>query len=105
VRQTVDDGDRLAAAAFLLHPQLRDDALRNRRGRRGLTALAVALRPAAAWTDAADARGIHEPAAIGHDGQCSAATLVGASPVHSHRSAPIGSIRVARRAGTYEAAT
>ena len=56
VRQVVDDGDGLAAATFLLHPQFGDDAVRHCFvGRALAAALAVFLGPAAAGADAPEA--------------------------------------------------
>ena len=62
LRQSVDNGDGLAPASFLFHPQLRDDARRDRivgccvPG----AALAVPLRPAADGTLAGGCSGVHE---------------------------------------------
>ena len=68
-REIVDNGDGLAAAPLLLHPQLGDDAIGDDvGGDAAAAALAVALRPAAAGADAPDAGRVDEPAlpAIGH---------------------------------------
>src|SRR6185503_18302127 len=61
LRQPVDHGHRLATAAFLFHPHLRDDARRDRRvGRVACAALAISLRPATSWTLAGGFSGVHE---------------------------------------------
>jgi len=63
VGQPVDHGNRLAAAALFLHPQLGDDAIGNGflPGRQRLAALAVADRPATLRADTAAVSGVNEP--------------------------------------------
>ena len=62
VREVVDDGDGLAAAPLLLHPELRDDTPGHGLVNGPLAAaLAVLHRPSAPRTDSADPGGIDNP--------------------------------------------
>ena len=65
VRQAKDHGDGLAAAAFLFHAQLGDDAIGNRlfTGCERLAALAIGQRPATLRTGTAAVSGVNEPGA------------------------------------------
>src|SRR5690349_13903756 len=62
IRQAVNHGDCLSAAPLLLHPHLRDDAIRDKlfTFSKRLAALAVIDRPPALRADAASGRGVNE---------------------------------------------